>query len=196
MYPALPHRLNSAITAVPRSHQWTALSVIEWRSADMAKATDQLIDLFASQLSAAGVPIRREDNTSRLKELEAKLPRRLLLTFASLLSRYSFASFNAGGITFFGWGAVHTEFAGIARPAKGSLSELLLPSGYIQVGRPDTGDSDAVCFDLNVPKQNREYRIVQANHEEILCNSRVKIRTELWPSFRKLAEQQILVKQK
>jgi hypothetical protein len=44
-----------------------------------------------------------------------------------------------------------------------------------QIGRPETGDFDAVCFDLNIQKQNREYRIVQANHEEILCNFRVKI---------------------
>jgi hypothetical protein len=60
-----------------------------------------------------------------------------------------------------------------------------------QIGRPETGDFDAVCFDLNIQKQNREYRIVQANHEEILCNFRVKIRGELWPSFRKLAEHQL-----
>lgn len=141
-----------------------------------------------------GLPIRREDNTSRLQELEAKLPKRLLLSFTSLLSRYSFPSFDIGGISFFGWEVAHTEFSERA-PAKGSLSELLLPSGYIQVGRPDTGNFDAVCFDLNTPKQNGEYRMVQANHEEILCNSRVKIRRELWPSFRKLAEHQLSLKQ-
>src|SRR5712671_8231160 len=128
----------------------------------MASATDQLIDRLASKLSTMGVPIRREDNASRLRNLEEKLPKRLPLSFTSLLSRYSFPSFDIGGISFFGWEVVHTEFAGIAPPAKGSLSELLLPSGYIQLGRPDTGDFDAVCFDLNTPKQNREYRIVQA----------------------------------
>jgi hypothetical protein len=153
----------------------------------MSSATDQLIDQFASKLSASGVPIRPEDNASRLHALESNLPRRLPQSFTTLLSKYSFPPFDACGITFFGWEASSTEFSGIAPPAKGSLSELLLPAGYVQFGRPDTGDFDAVCFEIG-PNQNREYRIVQMDHEEILCNFRIKIRGELWPSFRKLVE--------
>jgi len=157
----------------------------------MASATDQLIDLFASNLLASGVPIRPNDNTSRLQDLEAKLPRRLPVSFASLMSRYSFPSFDAGGISFFGWESAGNEFSKVAPPEKGSLSELLLPSGYFQIGRPDTGDFDAVCFDFKIQEKNREYRIVQADHEEILCNLRVEVRKELWPSFRKLVEHQL-----
>jgi hypothetical protein len=153
----------------------------------MATATDQLIDQFASRLNSLGVQIRPEDNLARMHALEGKLPKRLPQSFATLLSKYSFPSFNAGGITFFGWGPDRMEFSGSALPAKGSLSELLLPAGYVQIGRPDTGDFDAVCFKLST-NQNREYRIVQADHEEILCNFRVTIRRELCPSFRKLAE--------
>jgi hypothetical protein len=73
-------------------------------------------------------------------------------------------------------------------PNEGSLSELLLPAGYVQIGRPDTGNFDAICFDLNAAKQNRECRIVRADHEEILCNFRVTITGELWPSFTNLLE--------
>ncbi len=153
----------------------------------MATATDQLIDHFALKLSSLDVQIRPEDNLLRLQALEEKLPKRLPQSFTTLLSRYSFAPFNLAGITFFGWGPDHTEFSEVAPPAKGSLSELLLPAGYIQIGRPDTGDFDAVCFELSA-NQNREYRIVQADHEQILCHSRVAIRRELWPSFRKLVE--------
>jgi len=68
------------------------------------------------------------------------------------------------------------------------LSELLLSAGYFQVGRPDAGSFDTVCFDMNIRKQNREYRIVLADHEEILCNSTVKIRSEQSASFRKFLE--------
>ncbi len=153
----------------------------------MATATDQLIDQFAAKLNSLGVQIRPEDNLLRLQALEEKLPKRLPQSFTTLLSRYSFPPFDLGGITFFGWGLDHTEFSEVAPPAKGSLSELLLPAGYIQIGRPDTGDFDAVCFELSA-NQNREYRIVQADHEQILCNSRVAIRRELWPSFRRLVE--------
>jgi hypothetical protein len=57
-----------------------------------------------------------------------------------------------------------------ASATKGSLSEVLLPARYVQIGRPDTGSFDAICFDSNEPAQDREYRIVQVDHEEILCN--------------------------
>ena len=58
----------------------------------------------------------------------------------------------------------------------------------MQIGRPDTGDFDAICFDLNHQPQNREYRVVQVDHEDILCNSEVRVTGELWPSFIKLVE--------
>jgi hypothetical protein len=67
---------------------------------------------------------------------------------------------EVGGISLFGWESASGEFFEIASAAKGSLSELLLPSEYIQIGRSETGDFDAVCFDLNVQQQNRAYRIV------------------------------------
>ncbi len=157
----------------------------------MANATDRQIDLFAEKLKALGVPIRRENNASRLHELEARLPKRLPQSYASLLSRYSFLRFDTCGISFFGWELACKELFELASSAKGSLSDVLLPSGYVQIGRPDTGGFDAVCFDLNAPKQNREHRIVQVDHEEILCNSRVKVLRELWPSFRKLVDHEL-----
>jgi hypothetical protein len=150
--------------------------------------TDELADAVASELKAKGAIVQPEDNLSRLHDLEAKLPKRLPPSFESFLSRYSFQSFDASGISFFAWGPGSTELLEVASPQKRSLSELLLPAGYFQIGRPDTGSFDAVCFDMNTQKQNREYRIVLADHEEILCNSKVKIRSELWASFRKFLE--------
>ncbi|HLQ52392.1 MAG TPA: hypothetical protein VK129_12895, partial [Terriglobales bacterium] len=61
-------------------------------------------------------------------------------------------------------------------------------AGYVQIGRPDTGNFDAICFDLNKSAQNREYRIVQIDHEDVLCNWKVRVSGELWPSFIKLVE--------
>jgi len=147
--------------------------------------TEQLADAFASKFKGA---IRPGDNTLRLRDLESKLPTRLPPSFQSFLSRYSFAPFDASGISFFGWGPTSPELFEVALAQKGSLSELLLPAGYFQIGRPDTGSFDAVCFDMNTQKQNREYRIVLADHEEILSNLRVKVSFELWPSFRDFME--------
>jgi|SRR5579862_76573 len=154
----------------------------------MPNSTDRLVDSFASKLKSQGVHITRANNSALLEKLEARLPKRLPQSFESLLLRHCFPPFDAGGITFFGWESDSSELFHVLPPNEGTLSELLLPAGYIQIGRPDTGDFDAVCFDLNAAKQNRESRIVRADHEEILCNSRVRIVGELWPSFSNLAE--------
>ena len=163
------------------------MALAAFRILDMNN-TGVLADAFASKLKAQGVSIRPENNASRLRDLEAKLPKRLPPSFESLLSRYSFLTFDAAGISFFGWGPESTELIEGASPQRGSLSELLLPAGYFQIGSPDTGSFDAICFDMNTQKQNREYRIVLVDHEEILCNSRLTICSELWSSFRKLLE--------
>jgi len=134
----------------------------------MPAATDKRMESFAWKVKALGVPIREEDNKSRLGRFEEKLPKRLPQSLASFLSRYSFPVFDVGGISLFGWDSNSNAYTEEASAAKGSLSELLLPAGYVQIGRPDTGDFDAVCFDLNEHNQNREYRIVQVDHEDIL----------------------------
>jgi hypothetical protein len=66
------------------------------------------------------------------------------------------------------------------------LSSRLLLAGYIQFGMgPDT-DYDPVCFDLSSRKKNGDYGIVKINHEEVLCNDRVKVVAELAPTFEDL----------
>lgn len=154
----------------------------------MSGNTDALVDAFASKLKAQGVAIRREDNIPRLHDLQAKLPKRLPPSFETFLSRYSFPPFDVSGISFFGWALRLAELSEVASPKRGSLSGLLLPAGYFQIGRPDTGSFDAICFDMNDRNQNREHGIVLADHEQILCNLTVEIRSRIWPSFRKFME--------
>jgi hypothetical protein len=132
--------------------------------------TDRLIDSFAAMVKSCGVPIRPEDNASRLRMFEEKLPKRMPQSFESFLSRYSFPAFDVLGITLFEWDSNSNKYIVEVSAPKNSLSELLIPAGYVQIGRPDTGDFDAICFDLNREAQNREYRIVGVDHEDILCN--------------------------
>lgn len=148
----------------------------------------KLIDSFAAMVKDHGVPIREEGNALRLRKFEERLPKRLPQSFEDLLSRYSFPAFDVMGISIFGWDSATNAFTQEATAAKGSLSELLIPAGYVQIGRPDTGAFDAICFDLNTKSQNRECRIVQVDHEDILCNWNVRVSGEWWPSFIKLIE--------
>src|SRR5215467_11453100 len=150
--------------------------------------TDRLIDSFAAMVKSRGVPIRAEDNASRLRAFEKKLPKRIPQSFESFLSRYSFPAFDVVGITLFDWDSDANQYSAEASAPKNSLSELLIPAGYVQIGRPDTGDFDAICFDLSHQAQNREYRVVHVDHEDILCNGKVRVTGELWPSFVKLVE--------
>jgi hypothetical protein len=154
----------------------------------MPNATDKLIDSFAAMVKNHGVPILEEDNASRFHSFEEKLSKRLPQSFGSLLSRYSFPNFDVLGISFFGWESDSNQYIEEALAPKGSLSELLIPAGYVQIGRPDTGDFDAICFDLNQQAQNREYRIVQVDHEDILCDWKVCVSADLWPSFIKFVD--------
>jgi hypothetical protein len=154
----------------------------------MSTATDKLVESFAAMVKHHGVPIRDENNESRLGMFEEKLPKRLPQSFASFLSRYSFPAFDVVGISLFAWDSDSNPYTQEAAAAKGSLSELLLPAGYVQIGRPDTGDFDAICFDMNEQRQNQEYRIVQVDHEDILCNWKVRVSGERWPSFTKLID--------
>ena len=47
-------------------------------------------------------------------------------------------------------------------------------------------DYDPVCFDLSSRKKGGEYRIIKIDHEEILCNDRLRIVSELAPTFEQL----------
>ena len=154
----------------------------------MSASTDQLIDRFAAMLKHHGVPIRAEDNVSRLRDLEEKLPKRLPESFASLLSRYSFPAFDVLGISFFAWDSDSSAYIIEASVPKNSLSEFLIPAGYVQIGRPDRVNFDAICFDLNSYRQDREYRLVRIDHEDILVNFKVRVIAELWPSFVELIQ--------
>ena len=139
-------------------------------------------------VESRGVPIRADDNASRLRAFEEKLPKRIPESFGSFLSRYSFPAFDVLGIALFEWDSDSNKYIVEAAASKGSLSELLIPAGYVQIGRPEGGSFDAICFDLNQQAQNREYRVVQVDHEDILCNWKVRVTGELWPSFVNLAE--------
>jgi len=65
------------------------------------------------------------------------------------------------------------------------IADELLPAGYLQFGNPHEGNYDPICFDTN-KISNNEYPIVQIDHEEILCRSRIRVVKEVAPSFLEL----------
>lgn len=60
-----------------------------------------------------------------------------------------------------------------------AIYNALIPAGYVQFGRDADMDYDPVCFDISTRGKDGDYRIVKIDHEEILCNNRVKVVAEL-----------------
>jgi hypothetical protein len=60
------------------------------------------------------------------------------------------------------------------------------PAGFIQFGRAPGGHFDPVCFDTKSRNGKKDCRIVRIDHEEVLCNYRVKVVEEIAPSFERL----------
>ena len=124
-----------------------------------------------------------------LDAFESKLFKPLPPTFRSLVRRYAFMGFEIGKVLMCPntGTAVDGEFANYVGSDK-RLQEVLIPAGCLHFARLGTGDYDPICFDTN-RGHGREYPIVQVDHEEILCNRRLKVVAELAPSFRRLVEE-------
>jgi hypothetical protein len=134
-------------------------------------------------------PIKLETPQSFLQEIYAELPdqfrfpplfEQLLLTYRWAvvdLSTYRLLA-NPPGQDLNGFFQQITNDPG--------LWEALIPAGFVQFGRGPDLDYDPVCFDMKLRKQGGDCRIVKIDHEQILCNYRIKVVAELAPSFYQL----------
>jgi hypothetical protein len=129
--------------------------------------------------------IKRADCSSWLSDLMYKLPKRFPTSFQSLISRYAFPAFQMGPVFLFGNTGEETKWELKEKIFKDEfMANQLMRGGFLQFGNPYEYHYDPICFDT---RQGNEYRIVQLDHEEILCNSRIKIVKEIAPSFLDLA---------
>ena len=126
--------------------------------------------------------IVRADNRERILRLEDRIGRVFPPSFLDLVSRFSFPAFEYGPLLFF---ANHCEetFWDLSRRlfSDPTMSPALLSAGFIQIGNPYFYNYDPVCFDCNLGAP--EPRLVQLDHEAILCNSEIRIVREIAASF-------------
>ena len=137
-------------------------------------------------------PLKVETAPTRLEEVYAKLPARFPRLFELMVLSYRWAEVDLGTYTLLANppGPDLNEFFRQISKDPG-LWEALIPAGLIQFGKGPDLDYDAVCFDIKTRKQGGDCRIVKIDHEEILCNNRVKVVAELAPSFYQLVLQTI-----
>ncbi len=161
---------------------------------------DQILDPVAWQLAPGPEnaygrkewrPLAQRTDASELDPLYAKLPARFPPLYEQLVLSYRWADVDLQSFTL------------LANPPGNGLSgllqrimsdkglwETLIPNGYIPFAKGTDIDYDPVCFDIK-SRKNRDYRIVKIDHEEILCNYRIKVVSELALSFRALVLQTI-----
>ena len=129
-------------------------------------------------------PAKVESNRSLLDPVYAELPAKFPRLFECLVLSYRWPEVDLGLFTLMA-NPMGPDLKGMLVRDR-HLSETLIPAGFTQFGKGPGGDYDPVCFDASVRKKSRNYRIVKIDHEEILCNYRLKIVAELAPTFESL----------
>ena len=161
-------------------------------------SVDGSLDSLASQFSTGEKnefgdqlwrPIFRATDHSMLEALYAKLPARFPPLYEQLVLAYRWADVDLGSYRLLG-NPLGPDLSGLLNKMLKDkfLSTCLLKNGLIPFGKGPDIDYDPVCFDLRSRKKNREFAIVKLDHEEILCNERIKVVAELAPNFEQLVK--------
>ena len=128
----------------------------------------ELIDKFVTFIDPGSGIFRRLESAPWIDALETKLPRRLPASFRSLVTRYVFPRFEAGGLHFFAnQGDDSPDDLSVAIFLDRFIAEATLMSGYIQFARPEGGSYDPICFDARRSVSNREFPIVRLASKQI-----------------------------
>ncbi len=128
-----------------------------------------------------------EFGTSReaLDALCEKLPHRLPPLYEQMILSWRWTALNLGRFQLLAnpLGAdLDDLYDEITRDK--TLAETLLPQGYVQFGKHE--NYDPICFDTRHRRSNADCPVVQIDHEQILCNNRIKRIEELAPTFAEL----------
>jgi hypothetical protein len=137
-------------------------------------------------------PAKIDTNSSFLEPIYAKLPARFPPLYERLVLSFRWAEVELDGYRLRANGP-GPDLNGLWEEMSGDdfLFKTLIHAGYIPFGKGPDVDYDPVCFDLSFRKENSEFRIVKVDHEEILCNSRIKVVSELARTFEDLVLQTI-----
>lgn len=137
-------------------------------------------------------PARISTDPRLLDLLYARLPARFPPMYEQLVLSYRWAKVDLDTFTLLA-NPPGADLSGLLTEIEKDkgLTESLIPAGYIKFGKGPDLDYDPVCFDIKSRTKGKDYRIVKLDHEEILCNYRVKVVAELAPSFQQLVRQTI-----
>ena len=134
-------------------------------------------------------PILQTTDPLNLDPLYGKLPARFPPLYELLVLSYRWAEIDLVSYRLLG-NPLGPDLSGLLNEMSKDkfLFSFLLKNGYIPFGKGPDIDYDPVCFDLRARKKNGEFTVVKIDHEEILCNERIKVVVELAPTFDQLVK--------
>jgi hypothetical protein len=129
-------------------------------------------------------PIKVKTPPSALEPIYAKLPARFPRLYEALVLSYRWAEVDLGTYRLLA-NPPGQDLSGLLNEMSNApaLWNALLPAGFVPFGKGPDIDYDQVCFDIKTRRHGGECRIVKIDHEEILCNNRVKVVAEVAPNF-------------
>jgi hypothetical protein len=132
-------------------------------------------------------PTKVDTDLEMLEPIYSKLPARFPPIFERLVLSYRWAEIDLQSCRLLA-NPPGRDLGGLFEQMSKDafLWNCLLRAGYIRFGLGTDIDYDPVCFDISSRKKNRDCRIVKIDHEQILCNDRVKVIAEIAPSFESL----------
>ena len=132
-------------------------------------------------------PLRYATDASHLELLYAKLPARLPKLYERLILSFRWAEVDLETFRLLA-NPPGPDLGGLSQEVIKDqfLSDVLLKNGFVKFGKGPDIDYDPVCFNISARMKNGDCRVVKIDHEEILCNSRIRIVREMAESFEKL----------
>jgi hypothetical protein len=126
-----------------------------------------------------------------LPAFEASFPFRLPASFRSLIARYLFPAFEVGPLALYSVGVREPEVTGEELRFAifdAIMFPFLVDKGFLRFARLQTWSYDPVCFDFTNSNRKSEPAVVRIDHEEILCNERLRVVETISPAFHELME--------
>jgi hypothetical protein len=155
------------------------------RNGPIPRKVDSAIDRFVERLTREGSHFTPVASAPWIDTFEDRLPAKLPRSFSSLVRRYSFPSFEFAGVTFFSnLGTADEEDLANAVFRDRHLAAAVA-NGFVQIGRPETGSYDLVCFNTR-DRRAAECPLVVLDHEELLQHDKVRVTSTVARSFLEL----------
>jgi len=126
------------------------------------------------------------DSSPWIDVVQKRLPFELPVCFSNLVRSYAFTDFEISRFHHYDNYDGNEDWCWhIALVKDPIIFDLCNRYHFLPVGQPEGGNYDRICLDLNRLKEG-DCPLVQLDHEMILQREKIKIVSELTPSYNKL----------